>query len=46
MDDTVAGLDVGLNDVGGAAVGIGQNAASLEQPSTLQGADALLSKDL
>ena len=39
VDHTIAGFDIRGNDVGGAAVLVGKNAAALEDESTLQGAD-------
>ena len=45
MDYAIACLDIGLNNVGGAAVGIGQNAARLPEASTLQSADAVTCQD-
>ena len=41
VDNSIAGLDVRGNDVGSAAVRVGQNAATLEEESTVQGADAI-----
>ncbi len=44
MDDTIAGWDVSRDDVGGAAVRVGKNAATLIEETSLQGADAIRSE--